>query len=96
MQRLEVSSAVRPIYGSLGVKRLNETQQAGTSGTTKIPCPLYIAQHCADCSFLKHNNSQTRPDLSKGSVPQNLYVKEILPMSEFEPLPTKHTHTCLY
>jgi hypothetical protein len=24
MQRLEVSGAVRPIYGSLGVKRLNE------------------------------------------------------------------------
>ena len=24
MQRLEVSSAVRPIYGSLGVKRLNK------------------------------------------------------------------------
>jgi len=30
MQRLEVSGAVRPIYGSLGVKRLNlsETQRA--------------------------------------------------------------------
>ena len=26
MQRLEVSSAVRPIYGSLGVKRLNMTE----------------------------------------------------------------------
>ena len=26
MQRLEVSGAVRPIYGSLGVKRLNEFQ----------------------------------------------------------------------
>jgi len=25
MQRLEVSGAVRPIYGSLGVKRLNIT-----------------------------------------------------------------------
>jgi len=24
MQRLEVSGAVRPIYGSLGVKRLNK------------------------------------------------------------------------
>ena len=24
MQRLEVSGAVRPIYGSLGLKRLNE------------------------------------------------------------------------
>jgi len=26
MQRLEVSGAVRPIYGSLGVKRLNRSQ----------------------------------------------------------------------
>ena len=26
MQRLEVSGAVRPIYGSLGVKRLTETR----------------------------------------------------------------------
>ena len=28
MQRLEVSGAVRPIYGSLGVKRLNTTDEA--------------------------------------------------------------------
>ena len=28
MQRLEVSGAVRPIYGSLGVKRLNKTPVA--------------------------------------------------------------------
>ena len=27
MQRLEVSGAVRPIYGSLGVKRLNIVRQ---------------------------------------------------------------------
>jgi len=27
MQRLEVSGAVRPIYGSLGVKRLNAVSQ---------------------------------------------------------------------
>jgi len=26
MQRLEVSGAVRPIYGSLGVKRLNKSE----------------------------------------------------------------------
>ena len=29
MQRLEVSGAVRPIYGSLGVKRLNTTLAQG-------------------------------------------------------------------
>ena len=32
MQRLEVSGAVRPIYGSLGVKRL---KLKGAQGTTK-------------------------------------------------------------
>ena len=30
MQRLEVSGAVRPIYGSLGVKRLITVQQDAT------------------------------------------------------------------
>ena len=30
MQRLEVSGAVRPIYGSLGVKRLNKIQLDAT------------------------------------------------------------------
>jgi len=29
MQRLEVSGAVRPIYGSLGVKRLKEYKNEG-------------------------------------------------------------------
>jgi len=31
MQRLEVSGAVRPIYGSLGVKRLKNTVDCGIS-----------------------------------------------------------------
>ena len=31
MQRLEVSGAVRPIYGSLGVKRLNKIGFVGLS-----------------------------------------------------------------
>jgi len=34
MQRLEVSGAVRPIYGSLGVKRLSKALPFGNSGTT--------------------------------------------------------------
>ena len=36
MQRLEVSGAVRPIYGSLGVKRL----QFAILNFTTIPSPL--------------------------------------------------------
>jgi len=32
MQRLEVSGAVRPIYGSLGVKRLISRQSAQEDG----------------------------------------------------------------
>jgi len=32
MQRLEVSGAVRPIYGSLGVKRLNTSLQISLLG----------------------------------------------------------------
>ena len=45
MQRLEVSGAVRPIYGSLGVKRLNRRldgahSRSGRSGEEKnlLPC----------------------------------------------------------
>ena len=33
MQRLEVSGAVRPIYGSLGVKRLSMAVSKVTNGT---------------------------------------------------------------
>ena len=33
MQRLEVSGAVRPIYGSLGVKRLNKFTKRGMERT---------------------------------------------------------------
>ena len=32
IQRLEVSGAVRPIYGSLGVKRLTEVETEGSDG----------------------------------------------------------------
>ena len=38
MQRLEVSGAVRPIYGSLGVKRLNVSSGSG------------MGRHGLDCS----------------------------------------------
>ena len=36
MQRLEVSGAVRPIYGSLGVKRLNELKQRITTAVASV------------------------------------------------------------
>ena len=36
MQRLEVSGAVRPIYGSLGVKRLNCTADNVRNGTSVV------------------------------------------------------------
>jgi len=32
MQRLEVSGAVRPLYGSLGVKRLNAPRKQNSQG----------------------------------------------------------------
>ena len=38
MQRLEVSGEVRPIYGSLGVKRLTETLIISRSN--KVPLPF--------------------------------------------------------
>ena len=48
MQRLEFSGAVRPIYGSLGVKRLKILSQLNTLNSTKLnrvsltPCPLFL------------------------------------------------------
>jgi len=36
MQRLEVSGAVRPIYGSLGVKRLNRLSEDEPSGSKPV------------------------------------------------------------
>ena len=51
MQRLEVSGAVQPIYGSLGVKRLSEAAVASRSGTRVPYLSLYLQQelfvtHC--------------------------------------------------
>ena len=42
MQRLEVSGAVRPIYGSLGVKRLN---------IQEFIRDMVISVHCASWTF---------------------------------------------
>ena len=42
MQRLEVSGAVRPIYGSLGVKRLIPSR---VRFSTVIPRRLHLASH---------------------------------------------------
>ena len=41
MQRLEVSGAVRPIYGSLGVKRLMCIEYAAQENS---PCYVYRMQ----------------------------------------------------
>ena len=50
MQRLEVSGAVRPIYGSLGVKRLascchcsgdNSVQEIGRIGSRQEECKIH-------------------------------------------------------
>ena len=44
MQRLEVSGAVRPIYGSLGVKRLSisRTSSAYTSATNVVKSTCFV------------------------------------------------------
>ena len=39
MQRLEVSGAVRPIYGLLGVKRLNPVHQISDLKIVTFCCP---------------------------------------------------------
>jgi len=42
MQRLEVSGAVRPIYGSLGVERLTDLLAAFYSSKKKTQCSIYV------------------------------------------------------
>ena len=66
MQRLEVRGAVRPIYGSLGVKRLNlwesmKDEEVKTSSQL-VPFALVTKLHFAD------NNGPTPPY-------QNLSIK---------------------
>ena len=45
MQRLEISGAVRPIYGSLGVKRLIYLLPLALVTKGKISCPRRIVCH---------------------------------------------------
>ena len=59
MQRLEVSGAVRPIYGSLGVKRLNLMPLEGTPrshviGTSNM-ADAAIFKSSATLAPLTHN-----------------------------------------
>ena len=49
MQRLEVSGAVRPIYGSLGVKRLSSGEVVLTWRWSSIVLSCYFGVLC--CSF---------------------------------------------
>ena len=48
MQRLEVSGAVRPIYRSLGVKRLKNTAELTRSAPGITRCVLFVCKpfHC--------------------------------------------------
>ena len=52
MQRLEVSGAVRPIYGSLGVKRLIKSSMKTVVLLPQIPCS-YILFKESFCVFSK-------------------------------------------
>ena len=45
MQRLEVSGAVRPIYESLGVKRLTGDEQHGSLLCPTFSSKTYLLQH---------------------------------------------------
>ena len=42
MQRLEISGAVRPIYGSLGVKRLISYEEPATGGCPELNEAVHI------------------------------------------------------
>ena len=52
MQRLEVSVAVRPIYGSLGVKRLTDGEECG-------PRPLFTSYTLAFAIQLRKKHGKT-------------------------------------
>ena len=51
MQRLEVSGAVRPIYGSLGVKRLNQIEDIINVGAIFL-IPFLVDEMAADRMLL--------------------------------------------
>jgi len=54
MQRLEVSCAVRPIYGSLGVKGLNSSKKLSThKKLLQDSLQTHFSLLCF-CLFLKH------------------------------------------
>ena len=53
MQRLEVSGALRPIYGSLGVKRLSSTKmQHGDGAKIKFTHSFEMLSCCATVRFV--------------------------------------------
>ena len=55
MQRLEVSGAVRPIYGSLGVKRLTASCTKGVVGSSVITWRERICQQQQQQQHLCHS-----------------------------------------
>ena len=50
MQRLEVSGAVRPLYGSLGVKVLNGPTRYRTEWRPNASSTRYLCANLLDCS----------------------------------------------
>ena len=59
MQRLEVSGVVRPIYGSLGVKRLSSS----LCTLLRTPRPKYVPQH----PILEHPQPMFLPQIKRPS-----------------------------
>ena len=60
MQRLEVSGAVRPIYGSLGVKRLNKLDQCFPHVFSRGP--LLASKFTTDSHILGQVNTEFPDD----------------------------------
>ena len=77
MQRLEVSGAVRPIYGSLGVKRLITSTTLYREVLQKFPMYKYILVYkISDCSYVRIIRTGTKGYIRKHRI--NLTVCEIL------------------
>ena len=58
MQRLEVSGAIRPTYGSLGVKRLTTTTKTTTT-TALVWCGVILQQMPLHPLLLPSSNAYT-------------------------------------
>jgi len=72
MQRLEVSGAVRPLYGSLGVKGLNKTMALFNTPTapqlTVPPCTSTLFSSEVENEWKYSFNSHTPPAHAHGNI----------------------------